>query len=388
VHRQFLILILLFYSISGKHSLAQDKEVYYIVKDLKADWLVLDHKSSMLVPYLPSVNSKSQVVHFDLNIRLYQDSYIQIAYVPETGFFINNTLVDYSDHKKVRIYSIDSLTSYFPGSRFFVSLYSNGFISNINTRIVTPHEGIAVSSEDAMFLPIQAVRYSKGMELAKVAVILIFALYAFYLNNNRRAFIDYYNISNTFLRVSVDEFLDRTANITRVDIGFIIGLSVVMSFITLMILKNQEIQPGPAEAGSVFGFILIWVILMIVLFFWYLIRIFIISIMSDIFQIREVKVIHTFELIRLNNFFSLMFFIVVIAFLFVMKMTPDNLGRLLANLLLVVAFIRISVLFIKFLNSTTYKKLYLFAYLCVAEVFPVLIGLKILLKSSFLSNMI
>lgn len=386
--RRFFLFFLLLVILSGQKSLSQESREYYIVKDLKPEWLVYDQKSSRLVPYLPSVNRKEQVVHVDVDITLYRESYIQIAYAPETGFFINNTLVDYSPRKAVRVYSIDSLNRYFPGPHYFISLYSRGQVSDLKSRIVTPHEGIAIYPEDAMFLPIQGVNYSVAMESAKLAAILIFALYAFYLNNNRRAFIDYYNVSNTFIRVSVDEFLDRTAKITRVDIGFIIGLSAVMSFIILMILKNQNPQPELVTTGTVPGFIMIWLLLMIVLFFWYIGRISIISVMSDIFQIREVKVIHTFELIRLNNFFSLVFFIVVIASLFIMKMTPGNLGKLLSTLLLVVAFVRMAVLFVKFLNSTSYKKLYLFAYLCVAEVFPVLIGLKILLKSSFLSNII
>lgn len=386
--RQFLLFSLLLVILSGHKSFSQESREYYIVKDLEPEWQVYDLQSSRLVPYLPSVNRNAQVVHLNLDITLFRESYIQIAYAPETGFFINNTLVDYSARKEVRVYSIDSLNRFFPGSQFFISLYSRGQVSDLSSRIVTPHEGIAIYPEDAMFLPIQGVNYSVAMESAKLAVILIFALYAFYLNNNRRAFIDYYNISNTFIRVSVDEFLDRTAKITRIDIGFIIGLSAVMSFILLMILKYQDPQPELVRTGTVSGFILIWILLMFVLFFWYVGRISIISIMSDIFQIREVKVIHTFELIRLNNFFSLVFFIVVIASLFIMKMTPVNLGKLLSTLLLVVAFLRMAVLFVKFLNSTTYKKLYLFAYLCVAEVFPVLIGLKILLKSSFLSNII
>jgi hypothetical protein len=371
----------------GESSRAQGRGNYYVAKDLKPDWLVYDYTSSLLVPYIPSVNRDTRVIHFNVDIDLYKDSYIQINYTPKTGFFINNHLVDYSDQEDNRIYSIDSLSQYFFHSPLFVSLYSD-HLADLGTRIVTPHDGIDLTLEDEIFLPIHDVQYSNVNESIKVGIIFIFILYAFFLNSGRRIFMEYYNISNTFIRVSVDEFLNRTAKITRIDMVYIAGLSIVMSFIVMMIIDYQDASTNNMAVKSFTGFMWTWLMLIFVLFFWYLIRIFIISSMSEIFQIREVKVIHTFELIRLTNFFSLVFFIVVSAALFVFKVQSETLGMILSRMLLMVVVFRIVVLFIKFLNSTTYKKLYLFAYLCLAEIIPVLVGLKLLLKSSFIENII
>lgn len=385
--RQPFLFFLLFLSTSFvESSLAQGSGNYYVVKDLKPDWLIYDYTSSLLVPYIPSVNKDSRVIHFNIDIDLFEDSYIQIHYMPKTGFFINNHLVDYSDQESTRTYSIDSLSEYFPRSPFFVSIYSESQLSNLGTRVVTPHDGIDFALEDEMFLPIHNVPYSRVMESIKTGVILIFILYAFFLNSGRKIFMEYYNISNTFIRVSVDEFLNRTAKITRIDMVYIMGLSIVMSFISMMIIDYQDASVGSMAIKSFIGFMSTWLILIFVLFFWFLIRFFIISFMSNIFQIREVKVIHTFELIRVTNFFSLVFFIMVFAALFIFKVQSETLGLILSRMLLLVVIFRIAVLFVKFLNSTPYKKLYLFAYLCIAEIIPVLVGLKLLLKSSFIEN--
>jgi hypothetical protein len=381
----FIYLLLFLISASG-FSRAQGSRQYYVVKDLKPEWLIYDDKSDLLVPFIPSVNRDSRVVHFYIDIDLYKDSYLQINYVPGTGVFINNHLADYSDRNETRNYSIDSLSEYFPGAPFFVSLSSRSDLTGAETRIVTPHDGIDPVMEDELMLPIHDVRYSKVLESIKLGVILIFILYAFFMNNNRRIFMEYYNISNTFIRVSVDEFLNRTAKITRIDMIYITGLSIVMSFITMMIIDYQDAAIGNFTAKSFTGFMWTWLVMILILFFWYLIRIFIISFISDIFQMREVKVIHTFELLRLTNFFSLVFFIMVSAGFFIFKMQSDTLGLILSRMLLLLAFFRMVVLFVKFLNSTTYKKLYLFAYLCIAEIIPVLVGLKLLLKSSFIEN--
>ena len=387
--RNLLIFYLLFFSISsGNTSQAQGSQHYYIVKDLKPEWLIYDDKSALLVPYIHSVNMDSRVIHFYIDIDLYKDSYIQIEYTPRTGLFINNHLVDYSDHEDIRNYSIDSLSKDFPGSPFFVSLSSRDDLARIGTRIVTPHDGIDLALEDDILLPIYDVKYSKFIESIKIGIILIFILYAFFLNSGRRIFMEYYDISNTFIRVSVDEFLNRTAKITRIDMVYIVGLSIVMSFIIMMIIDYQDASIGNLAVKSFIGFMWTWLIMIFLIFFWYLIRIFIISFISDIFQMREVKVIHTFELLRLTNFFSLMFFILVSTGFFIFKMQTGTLAIILSRMLLFLVIFRMVVLFVKFLNSTTYKKLYLFAYLCISEIIPVLVGLKLLLKSSFIENII
>jgi len=380
-----LLLLLVSLSIS---SLAQGSGQYYVVRDLKADWLIYDGNSDRLVPYIPSLNTESRVVHFYVDIDLYRDSYLQLQYTPGMGFFINNHLVDYSGLTITKNYSIDSLSKLFSQSPFFVSLSSQEDLSGVISRLVTLHDGIDLALEDELLLPMHEVGYSRILEFVKLGVIFIFILYAFFLNNGRRIFMQYYNISNTFIRVSVDEFLNRTAKITRIDIIYIIGLSIVMSFISMMIIDYQDPANSHMAIRSFTGFLWTWLLMILLIFFWYLVRILIISFASDIFQMREVKVIHTFELLRLTNFFSLVFFILVCAGFFVFKMPSETLGLVLARMLLLLVIFRMAVLFVKFLNSTSYKKLYLFAYLCVAEIIPVLVGLKLLLKSSFIENLI
>jgi hypothetical protein len=369
-------------------SRAQPIRNYYVVEDLRADWLIYDPSSSLLVPYVPSIHSGYREIHFEINTGLYHDSEIQIKYPPNTGFFLNNTLVDYSSYSATYNYSIDSLSEYFTDSILVASIYTKSTLEELHTRIVTPREDVGRIAQGDIYLSFNNVPYSKTMEFIKIGILLIFTLYAFFLNTGRRIFIQYYNISNSFLRVSVDEFLNRTSKLTRLDFVYIAGLSIVMSFVIFVIINKQDIHHGAGISVTISRLFTSWLILVLVIFFWYLVRIFIISVMSDIFQIREIKVIHTFELLRLTNFFSLLFFIVISAALFVLEMPFETLGLILTKMFLLFALFRIVVLFFKFLNSTSYKKLYLFAYLCTAEIFPILVGLKLLLKSSFIDNII
>jgi hypothetical protein len=351
---------------------------------LRSDWLIYDNATSLLVPYIPSIHSRLREVHFKIDINLYQDSKIQIRYAPKTGFFINNTLVDYSEREETRIYSIDSLSENFKDSSFLVSLSTRTSLEGLETLIITPYKGLADIFQGEMYLPVDNVPYSRAMEFIKIAVIMIFVLYAFFLNTGSRIFKDYYNISNTFIRVSVDEFLNRTAKLTRIDLIYLAGLSIVMSLAIFIIIRYEDAALENLNAGTLFGLFSTWIFLICILFFWYLIRIFLISLMADIFKIREIKVIHTFELIRMTNFFSLLFFLLIIIVLFILEMPFGKLGLILSRMILLFTLFRIIVLFLKFLNSTTYKKLYLFAYLCTAEIFPILVGLKLLLKSSYI----
>ena len=382
------ILVLFVFGFWGLDSNAQLREEFFTVKDLKSEWLVYDQSSSLFLPYIKSVNKEARIIHFNLDLNFYADSYIQLTIPANTGFFIDNKLVDFTGVTVTKTYSIDSLSTIFLVDNVFISIYTKSDIDKLDTRIVTPQQAVYLSSSDQMFLPIEKLPQIKIFEFIKIAVILILILYAFLLNSGRRIFFDYYNISNSFSRVSIDEFLDRTAKLSRIDITYIVGLSIVMSFSILLIIYNKDVRLDYKKINSIIKPISTWGLLAILLFIWYMLRLFIISLVSDIFKLREIKVIHTFELIRLTNFLSILFFAMVVLTLFIFKMRFDILGLILSQSILGFAAFRLIVFFIKFLNSTTYKKFYLFAYLCTAELIPILVGLKILLKSSFLLNII
>ena len=79
-------------------------------------------------------------------------------------------------------------------------------------------------------LPIHQLDRGPIWDFIKIGMIIIMILYVVLVNIGNRVFNEYYNIINSFIRASTDEFLNRSKKITRIDLIFIIVLAVVLSF--------------------------------------------------------------------------------------------------------------------------------------------------------------
>ncbi len=363
---------------------AQDPiENDFPLKDLEEEWLIYCQEKDLYLPYIENEHAGTGTIHFTLVPDEYRKNILMIHYENPLSVFINNELVDYLEGSGERIYPIDSLGRPYNSDTLFISLYSGYGMDKIETAILTRNRNVLLS-DPAPYFSIKTLDRYRFFDFLKLAAIFILIIYAVIIHSGWRSFVSYYNIGDTFGRTSTDEFLNRTASLTRRDLSYLLVLSLVISFMALLIIYYRDDQLSYIDISSVFFPFLLWAILFLIIIVWYLLRFFLISVFSDLFFLRDIKTLHTFELIRATNFFSLFFFVFFIVLIFVFEVEFQFFGEIIAQLLLWFVFFRILVLYIKFLNSTSYKKLYLFTYLCISEVLPIITGVKFLLKSSLI----
>ena len=380
-HALFLLLLIL---ASFTQTTAAEEKYYYKVKDLRSDWKVFSEEENALVPFIESVNGKSKSIYLILNAGEYRDNGLYIHFRKKSALFANNKLIYNAEEPHSFIFSIDSLARRYGRGQLLLSVYSVGGINDLETSIVSYSEKNRSLLSGIDHLPILDRNTGPVWDFMKIGMILILILYVVLVNIGSRVFNDYYNIINSFLRAGTDEFLNRTKKITRIDLVFILVLAIVASFFIVISVFETAISEQSYVLVSIGRLFSKWLAVFLLIVVWLIIRFIVISLSSDLFKMRDVGTIHTFEYLRVTNFYSLFIFILFILTLFVIRIDLGLFINILLYSLVTISLIRAVVLYFKFLNSSDYTKLYLFAYLCSAELLPVIIGFRILLKSDLI----
>ena len=377
----FIFLILL----SGfSETSAQNDLYHYKIKDLKNEWKIYSNEVNALVPYIETINSKSRNVYIAINPDDYRENGILIKFKKKSALFINNKLIYNTAEPASIVFSLDSLAGIYGHQRLLFSLYSQQGVHDIESSIVSyssKNRSLLSKMDHLSILPI-----NRGpiWDFMKIGMIIILVLYVVLVNIGSRVFNDYYNIINSFIRASTDEFLNRSKKITRIDLVFIIVLTIVISFFIVITVYQFGLRDNKDTLLTVGSLFTKWFWLFLFILGWFILRFIIISLSSDLFRMREIGTIHTFEYLRITNFYSLLFFFFLILSLFVIQINLDLFVYILIYSIIIISIIRAAILYLKFLNSSKYTKLYLFAYLCSAELLPVIVGLKFLLKSNLI----
>ncbi len=386
--KKLTALIILFF-LSGIFEIyAQNESYHYKIKDLKSEWKIYSETENALVPYIESINSKSKNVYIAITPDEYRENGILLKFKRKTALFINNKLIYNTAEPVSIVLSIDSLAGIYGQGRLLFSMYSQGGIHDLESSIISysnKNRSLISKMDHLSILPMDR---GPIWDFMKIGMIIILILYVVLVNIGSRVFNDYYNIINSFIRAGTDEFLNRSKKITRIDLVFIIVLAFVISFFIVIAIYQFGLRDNKDTLLTVGSLFAKWFWILLFLLGWFLLRFILISLSSDLFKMREIGTIHTFEYLRITNFYSLLFFLFLVLALFVIQINLDLFVYILIYSIIIISFIRALILYLKFLNSSNYTKLYLFAYLCSAELLPVIVGLKFLLKSNLIHTVV
>jgi hypothetical protein len=367
---------------------AQNESFHYKIEDLKNEWKIYSDEENALVPYIETINSKSKNVYIAISPDNYRENGIMLKFKRKTALFINNKLIYNTDEPVSIVLSIDSLAGIYGPGRLLFSLYSEEGIHDVESSIISYSSKNRSLLDKMDHLSILPMDRGPIWDFMKIGIIIILVLYLVLVNIGSRVFNDYYNIINSFIRASTDEFLNRSKKITRIDLVYIIVLAFVISFFIVIAIYQFGLRDNKDTLLTVGSLFAKWFWILLFVLGWFLLRFILISLSSDLFKMREIGTIHTFEYLRITNFYSLLFFLFLVLALFIIQINLALFVYMLIYSIIIISIIRALILYLKFLNSSNYTELYLFAYLCSAELLPVIVGLKFLLKSNLIHTIV
>ncbi|WP_255036817.1 DUF4271 domain-containing protein [Lacihabitans soyangensis] len=382
----FLLLIsfVFFPTIAALPSGPENK--YNIVYNFEKDWTEYDQDLKVYTPYIAKNNNDSKVFSLKINLNDYPGGYLVIK-TPKKGnflFFDNHLKRTLPDNKWV-VYSIRQLIQEINRGETVLSIFGSnlpeentvfiGFPAAKTTEVITK-----AKSSFLNLIP----RSTEHMSSSLVFVFFInVIMLSFIATNYTKAFKKYYSFKDLTAFIPKENSFLVNKPMDRPNMMFIIMVSLISGFIVMLSHSNGLNlfeENFFFQSGNTFGILTTNFFKVCLLFFIsYIVKYFYINLIAKLFNIRKIVDIHYFKIIQTTIYY----FTLVLILLLIGYNTHLNLNLefkyLFTSILIVFYFLRTVLIYFTINRTGNIKTLYLISYLCIVEVFPIVLGIRILL---------
>ncbi len=388
------VFILVFFSwqlqagISFSAELPGQKD-FYLIRNLLHDLQVYDDKYEANVPYIASRHQNTRVINSWLDLKGNRDYDLIFWSYPDLHLFIDQGLSKRFSGEGWMVLPIDSLYRVVKKDKIYLTFYDE------TRRLPLPalFVGTKVESKTQMVEEMDSLspfdyrkksRRSVNHTLTLLAwVVLVF--HTLILHYNRRSIIDFYSLRSSLSNLSRKDgnLINKPLNQANLLIlgGHALVISIVYSFGVFQgKLGNLGAFWSMSSVNTTGEGIGIIGLLMCVILGLFILKYTLCASMGGLLSLSRFNVhTHFFEYVRLSILFYSSLYLVLILFYqfdiqyytyFAQIFLYSVMGFHILQMLVVCFYI---------IKLTDYTSLYLFYYLCMTELVPLLIGLKILI---------
>jgi uncharacterized membrane protein YidH (DUF202 family) len=379
----FFIVHFLFFIIHLKsHAQIDFKKDYFTVYDFKNDWLVYDQSYKDYVPFVAQNNISESALSVLIDIESNR-KYDLLIYVKKDNYlFLDASL---NQRLKPEVWTripIDSLFQVYKKPQILVTFYGTAGIDDKTVLVAhrkSNRDEKLINIADESFLSLRPRNISPLNDFFTISLFLIILTIALLFGSFGRAFSRFTDVRDLFITNVKDEFLVNRP-LSRVNVVFILLLSIEVSFIYFFVRsKNYYLfSTGNFLANEQILIQNLWTLLKIIalVFGLYIVKYFALYLFSSLYRLDSVVNIHYFKVLQS----SLIFFTVVLFGISVASFYVVDWQAIIKNTIIYPAIIfyisRILLLYFTIKNSVLTKNLYLISYLCIAELIPLIIGIR------------
>ena len=352
---------------------------YYPVHDFRDDFLVYDETAQAYVPCIVEQHADKTALsayvdlesnrHYKLLISTRQDGYL----------FINAALKRKLRAGAWQVLSVDSLYRVYRQPEIFLTLYGAPGLDDRQFFIGYPQSAtqntIVLRDDNLSLRPRLVSIYDSFLGMG---LLFLLATHAFLFSVYHRAFQRFYSLRDLLsLRAQEESFLINRP-LSSTNILFTINLSFVLAYLILFVQsRNVSVfasQPllGEQNFGTLATeFLLLSGVAFVALMGKYVL----LEVIGGLYKLQEIINVHFFKVLQS----SLLFFTAMTLLLAIIAYNTPTLGWSQSGLLVpLIAFYttRLILLYLVIRNMEPIKNLYLFSYLCIVEMIPLIIGLR------------
>ncbi|SFD69806.1 DUF4271 domain-containing protein [Spirosoma endophyticum] len=353
---------------------------FYPIHDFRNDFQVYDEGAKAYIPYIVEQHADQTALsayvdlesnrHYNLLVSTRQDGYL----------FINAALKRKLRANQWQILSIDSLFRTYRQPEIFLTVYGAPGINDKQLFIGYPKSAtqkpVILRDDNLSVRPRPRTIYENFLGFGLLFLLATHAfLFAFY----RRAFQRFYNFRDLIsLRSQDDSFLINRP-LSSVNLLFTLNLSFIIAYLivfvqsrNLEVFASRALLLGEQGLGGLVGeFFLLSVVVLSSLVSKYVS----LEIMGGLYKLEESIQVHYFKILQS----SLLFFACLTLLLAVLAYNTPAMPWSQSILLLpLIGFYaaRLILLYFVIRSLEPIKNLYLFSYLCIVELIPLIIGLR------------
>ncbi|WP_144080145.1 DUF4271 domain-containing protein [Flectobacillus major] len=363
------------------NNIGPDK-AYYLVYDYHDDWQVYDDHYKAYVPYIKGEHKdyNSFSLFFDTeNYRGYKLLYYSGK---ENYLFINASLQRKLPTEQWVVMDIDSLKEKYGKLKLFLTFYG----TNTNVEAMTVQVGNKISKVEKSIqisdslLTVIPRELTPFQDFVTLGLLFLAVCYAFLYNLQPKAFGRYFSIQDLLtINIRDDAFIVNKP----FDLGnllFVLNLSFTLAFIFMLIQSDEmdlfsvsTILRDGESLGTMFSnFIELGVVIFVLMLAKYVA----LAILTNLYRLDNITNVHYFKVIQASS----IFFLVVVVFLSVSAVSAPEVIKNIQNILLIPISIffllRLILIYFTINKMTPLKNLYLFSYLCIVEVIPLIVGIR------------
>jgi hypothetical protein len=348
------------------------KVEYQVLKDLSAEWLYYDESENTLVPYIAGNDIATNIIHLKLDFRQFTNAYLVVhAPVPLSLFANGQLLRSSSADSSAFILPIDSLKRH--QGQLHLTVYQPQ--SQVDDLVLYVGRRGAVVERVSEASPVFRRVGLFGTSSIIILFLVVFTFFALLLNAYPKDFREFFNVSSVFLSRLFDEDLYKSRFLTTSQLLFLLAHATMIAFI-VMVFFQQTGTALPINFMHIGDTLLTWLLLSAAVFILIILKLVLISLISELFDFREVVNVYFFDFIKLSFFFYGLLFLLVVVMVLTGRPWPPHMAQLLYFLALGFSLLRFAVLYFKLISKVPVHYLHLFSYLCTTELLPVLLGAK------------
>lgn len=371
--KTFLVILLMVLKFSA---VAQpNSESYHLVEDLRSQWLAIDG-GNRYVPFVARDRANPSIIGLRLDLEKYAGNQLRCCLPAHTSLLIEREIMASIKQPDCLVYSIDSLRKVYQEPMLLLSVYQPAhqlaqvelqIVNNTSAPLTSPHPVLPrlLSAKENFFV---------------LGLVVLLMLYAILVNRYPKTFRNIYNLPKILSLRSREEDL-RIRLVNEPHTFFLIQHCLMVAFLFVVLapsidywtFTNQD--TSPSVAGYLWRWLLLTLLVLAIIWAKYLI----VVLFGSLFKLKQLTYLHMFDFMRLSIMFWGAVFVLAVCFRYNLAAYEPVYVRILAYLFVAFAAVRVLILYLRLFRNSTLKSMYLFSYICTAEIIPLSIGLKLLI---------
>ncbi len=373
------------YILKAQDSTSNFLSQYLLSYQLSDDWQVYDDKYEGYVPYIPQRHGNSKSMGFWLHPSDFARQHLNFYASSGTYFFIDQKLAAYYPSDRWISYSLDSLRNVYGDETYFCTFYDDKQRLPLPQIFVGFYQSKSLKANAKAETRPDFPMMSRSSQDDKYVLILSFLLavggYAFLLNYSPKSFWSYFSLRSSLSSLAQKEsnLINKTLN--SYNFIFVFVLSIWMSIYFEVFFGAAQRFSAYSAQDTWFGNHWVLQVLLVLginalIFLKYMGLVF----FGLLLNIPKMTVrIHFFEYLRILGLYYTVAGVGIMVLIGGLEyLLGQEFIQVMLSFTLIFHVIQAFMMVYLIIKQLTFKSLYLFYYLCIAELVPILIGAKLL----------
>ncbi|MBP6385300.1 MAG: DUF4271 domain-containing protein [Pseudarcicella sp.] len=354
-------------------------DTYNLVHDFKEDWQIYNESYKSYLPYNIEANSQVESLSLRLDLKLYHGFSVIYRSEKENYLFINEKLYRFLPAKKWVLLDIDSLQRNLKQENVYftftgANLSSNNIEFYIASNAVEDKQVIKISDSLLKILP----RNFSEFDNFSIIIMLFLLFFAALLKQNfNKFYIQYFNVKSLLTIQSRDDPYFFISPFDLKNLLFVLYVGLLVSYL-VMIVFNQSNHDLPyynyiKHDDTLLGIFIIYTKITLIVFLVFILKTLALYLFGNLFKIEKTINLHFYKIVQ-SSILVYIFFVVFTLFL---EVFYENAFQYLSILLIfpiaISYILRIFLIFFSINKISKIDNLYLFSYLCIVELIPIVL---------------